>query len=192
MKLFVFDNFGVVMNELSFIWQSRHLNSDEELNRRGEIGHEADEGKISMGEMFHKYGEMINESGNQVEDEWRNTVQVDWGVIEIVRQLRAQGEKVVMFSNASSEMLRDYLANLGILDDFETVFISSEMSCAKPDPESYLYVCREMGVEPSEALMIDDRELNIKGAEAVGMNAIHFTDAESLKKRLIDESLLKI
>ena len=192
MKLFVFDNFGVVMNELSFIWQSKHLHSDEELNRRGEIGHEADEGKISMGEMFRKYGEMIDESGEQVESEWRSTVQVDWAVIDIVRQLRAQGEKVVMFSNATSEMLRDYLANFGILDDFDTVFISSEMSCAKPDSESFLYVCREMGVEPHEALMIDDRELNVKGAEAVGMKVIHFTDAESLKKRLIDESLLKV
>jgi len=45
-------------------------------------------------------------------------------------------------------------------------------------------------VSPAEAIFVDDFIKNVEGAQAVGMNAIHFRDPESA---LVDlKTLLKI
>ena len=40
------------------------------------------------------------------------------------------------------------------------------------------------GLAPHEAVFIDDNRDNVVGAEAVGMAAIHFTDAPALRREL--------
>ena len=191
MKVFVFDNFGVVMNELSYIWEKRHLTSDRELQERSDIGAEADRDEISADEMFRKYGKMIKQTGPEVRAEWRGTVRVNWEVIDIVKDLRKNGYKVVMFSNATSSILRDYMASFGILDEFDRIFISSEMKLIKPEPESFKYVLSEMGVRAKNAMMIDDRERNIAAAEAMGMECILFADAPTLREKLEESGYLQ-
>ena len=58
------------------------------------------------------------------------------------------------------------------------------MGVIKPHPEIFEMMLGQTNTAPQDAIMIDDREYNIDGAKAVGMQAIHFTDALSLKKAL--------
>lgn len=45
---------------------------------------------------------------------------------------------------------------------------------AKPDPRFYRVVCERLGVPPQEAVFLDDTQMCVEGARAVGMTAIRF------------------
>jgi HAD superfamily hydrolase (TIGR01509 family) len=47
---------------------------------------------------------------------------------------------------------------------------------SKPDPRIYLLTCERLGVRPAETVFLDDAELAVDGARAVGMQALLFED----------------
>jgi putative hydrolase of the HAD superfamily len=59
---------------------------------------------------------------------------------------------------------------------FDVVVESSRAGLRKPDPAIYRLVCDELGVEPSEAVFVDDLGVNLKPARAMGMTTIKFVD----------------
>jgi putative hydrolase of the HAD superfamily len=66
--------------------------------------------------------------------------------------------------------LEDAMAELA--DLFDVVIESSQVGLRKPDPAIYELVCRELGVEPREAVFLDDLGVNLKPARAMGMTTI--------------------
>ena len=54
----------------------------------------------------------------------------------------------------------------------------------KPDRRIFEHLVEEFGIEPSEALFIDDSPPNINAAAALGFRAILFTDAAALRLEL--------
>ena len=61
--------------------------------------------------------------------------------------------------------------------------ISGDVGLHKPQPEIYLLACERLGVEPADAVFVDDLRENCDGAEAVGMTALlHRDAAETIAK----------
>ena len=56
---------------------------------------------------------------------------------------------------------------------------------AKPDPAIYRLVLEKLNVQPGEALFLDDKLVNIKAAQALGMHAIQFSTVDRLRSELI-------
>lgn len=109
---------------------------------------------------------------------WR----IDETVMELLDEVRRQ-VPVVLLSNASTR-LEDDLRLSGIYDRFDAVVGSAELGVIKPEPTAYVKAAEAAGVEPARCLMIDDRSENVDGAEAVGMRAVRFTDADALGNEL--------
>jgi putative hydrolase of the HAD superfamily len=63
-----------------------------------------------------------------------------------------------------------------VLDHFDVIVESSRAGVRKPDPAIYEMVCRELGVEPPEAVFLDDLGVNLKPARAMGMTTIKVDD----------------
>ena len=63
-----------------------------------------------------------------------------------------------------------------VLDLFDVVVESSRAGVRKPDPAIYRLVCDELGVEPAEAVFLDDLGINLKPARALGMTTIKVVD----------------
>lgn len=61
---------------------------------------------------------------------------------------------------------------LGELGVFDVVVESSIEGLRKPDPRIYELVCERLGVEPPEAVFLDDLGVNLKPARALGMTTI--------------------
>jgi putative hydrolase of the HAD superfamily len=59
---------------------------------------------------------------------------------------------------------------------FDVVVESSQVALRKPDPAIYRLVCDELGVEPAEAVFLDDLGVNLKPARAMGMATIKVGD----------------
>ncbi|PPJ33711.1 hypothetical protein C5E45_05140 [Nocardia nova] len=65
-----------------------------------------------------------------------------------------------------------------LVDD---IVYSHEVGMAKPNPEIYLLACHRLGVQPSEAVFVDDSEVAVSGAESVGITAVlHESNARTI------------
>ena len=58
-----------------------------------------------------------------------------------------------------------------IFQHFEKLYLSHEVGCRKPAPESFLSVCKLMQCPPSEVIFLDNTKENVAGAKAAGLTA---------------------
>jgi putative hydrolase of the HAD superfamily len=101
-------------------------------------------------------------------------------MLEAVAAARAGGVKTGLISNSWGLGIYDRLDSTEI---FDATVISGEVGLHKPQPEIYLLACERLGVEPAEAVFVDDLRENCAGAEAVGMSALlHRDPADTVAK----------
>ncbi len=92
------------------------------------------------------------------------------------RELRASGLGTALLSNMPAPV-RDYVLRCAWLPEFDAHTFSCDVRICKPDPEIYHDCLTKLGAKASEVLFLDDREPNVRAAEALGWHAVHFTDA---------------
>lgn len=83
-----------------------------------------------------------------------------------------------ILSNSFTGAREKERAAYGFEDICDVVVYSHEEGMAKPDPRFYRVVCERLGVPPQEAVFLDDTQMCVQGARAVGMTAIRFAGNE--------------
>lgn len=102
---------------------------------------------------------------------------IDQDMLEKVRQYRKRF-KSAMLSNYS-EVLRPLLESYWRVDGaFDEIIISWEVKMIKPDPAIFDYTLKKLKVAKEEAVLIDDRIVNIRGAEESGLHTVHFRNKQ--------------
>lgn len=92
-----------------------------------------------------------------------------------LRRLRAAGYRLGLVSNISllGDLVREDLENLGLLDLFDSVVLSSELGLRKPHPRVYEHALAEIGVPAARAIFVGDRlREDIGGPQQAGMRAV--------------------
>jgi 2-haloacid dehalogenase len=113
------------------------------------------------------------------------------GVHEIVDELDARGVPLFGITNFSADFWTPFAAReSAFFSRFRNIVVSGREKLLKPDPAIYHLSLQRFGLQPHEALFIDDRPINIHGAEAVGMHGHVFTDAAALRACLEHHNLL--
>jgi putative hydrolase of the HAD superfamily len=107
-----------------------------------------------------------------------------------VYAIQDAGFKIGILSNMGEDLLKYMRQEFGWLGRFDHHTWSCELNIAKPDPAIYLHTCDKLGVEPGEALFLDDKPENIAAAESVGLAAIQFSTVETLRIQLQSRGLL--
>jgi 2-haloacid dehalogenase len=106
------------------------------------------------------------------------------GTVDVVRDLHAHDMPVLGLTNWSAELYPhapERFEFLALLDD---VIVSGTEGVAKPDPRVYEIVAERSGLPLDRLVFVDDRQSNVDGAAAVGMDAVLFTDAATLRADL--------
>jgi len=67
---------------------------------------------------------------------------------------------------------------------FDFVIASSEQNVRKPDPAFYHLALDRAGINPEEAVFLDDLGINLKPAKALGMHTIKVTNPQDALKEL--------
>lgn len=75
--------------------------------------------------------------------------------VEVLRRLRAARIPTAVVSNIGWDP-RPVFARWGVADLFAALVLSYERGVIKPDPRIFRLACRELGVAPSDALMVGD------------------------------------
>lgn len=113
------------------------------------------------------------------------------GTWALVDRLRARDIPLHAITNWSAETWPEGLkAQPRLGEVFGVTIVSGQEGIAKPDTAIFELFCARAGVAPADCVFIDDGAHNVVGARAIGMDGIHFTDADALEAALIDRGLL--
>jgi HAD superfamily hydrolase (TIGR01509 family) len=89
-------------------------------------------------------------------------------ILDLAKELRRSNIRTAILSNLL-QPLAWFIKKRGKLRDFSPIIFTHEIGVAKPDPKSYEFVIKKLGLRAEECLFVDNRLDNIAGAEAVGM-----------------------
>lgn len=104
------------------------------------------------------------------------TVALRPAMLDCVESLRRRGYRTAVVTNNFKEITALWRARIDIDRLFDTVIASCEVGVRKPDPRIFhLTLERLGGLAPEEAVLLDDFEINLSGARAIGMHGIHVT-----------------
>jgi 2-haloacid dehalogenase len=86
--------------------------------------------------------------------------------------------KVYALTNWSAETWPKACQVFDFLNRFDGVLVSGQENMKKPDPAIFKLTAERFNLEPSTTLFIDDNPRNIKTADEMGFQTIHFTSVE--------------
>lgn len=120
----------------------------------------------------------------QLEADYFSADSLDTDLIALIQTVRANQHPVALLSN-DSPALREKLIGLNIAHLFDPLVISGDIGVMKPVPEAYHAVLERLNLPAHQTIFIDDMPANIIGAQAVGMNAIHYQHGMDLQAALV-------
>ncbi len=104
-----------------------------------------------------------------------NRTEIDQTMLALVDRVRAAGVITAMGTNQNPARGRFMLENMPYAEHFDALFHSWQIGYAKPDPAFYTHIVDALGVEPGEAVFVDDLPANVRGARKAGLQAVHFS-----------------
>lgn len=167
------DQHGLDAGAVAAVAFSQPLYDDTMVGR-----HTAEEWAAEIGRRLADAHDGVDaEAGRQMwlETDWR----VDDAVVELARSLREAGQRIALFSNATTKLEVDMEA-MGVADVFHDVCNSSRLGVMKPHVEAFERVGDELGVPAERLLFVDDRHENVVGALDAGWHAVEMRDADGI------------
>lgn len=96
------------------------------------------------------------------------------GVVEALTQLRRDGYRLWLLSNAQQVFTAYEMRSLGMDGLFDGVYLSSDFLCRKPDTRFLGALLQEHDLRPENCLMIgNDRDTDILGARQLGLATLY-------------------
>ena len=95
-------------------------------------------------------------------------------VPEALAMLRQKGCRLWLLSNAQRVFTAYELQHLGLGEQLDGIYISSDYQCRKPDLRFYRALLEEQKLDPERCLMIgNDRDTDIAGAKNAGLATLY-------------------
>jgi 2-haloacid dehalogenase len=106
------------------------------------------------------------------------------GSVDILEELHKKGTPLYAITNWNQDKFRETRLRFPFLELFRDIVVSGDEKLIKPDAAIYKLCLQRNNIKASESLFIDDSLKNVKGAEAVGMKAHHFSSPAVLRTEL--------
>lgn len=186
MKAVVFDMDGLMLDtERVFVQAWDYAGEKMGLGKTGymtlkTLGMNAD---LSRQVWIEEFGERYNEeelrkyTGEFMKDYYsKNKVPVKKGLYVLLDYLKENGYKLSVASSTKKSQVEQHLKDAGVFEYFDAVICGDMVEKSKPEPEIYLKACAAIGVEPAEALALEDSRNGLLSANRAGMKVIMVPD----------------
>ena len=96
------------------------------------------------------------------------------GALDALAFLRQKGYRLWLLSNAQRIFTAYELQAIGLGDQLDGIYISSDYRCRKPDKRFFRALLEEQRLDPNRCLMIgNDLHTDIGGAKAAGLDTLY-------------------
>ena len=109
-----------------------------------------------------------------------NPAMVKW-----LESVHLGGFKTALLSNMHADMVAKVRREIDWIKHIDFAVFSHEVKLAKPEAKIYEYCLEGLETLPQETLFIDDREVNVEAAEALGIRAVRFESVAQLRSELL-------
>ncbi len=128
------------------------------------------EGNATLSEQDKKfYAEQKNTWYREYLEELR-TDEILPGILRLLHDLKDKGIKIALGS--ASKNSPQILEKLELMNFFDVIVDGNSVSKAKPDPEVFLVAAKQLGVSPSNCIVIEDAQAGVEAAIRAGMKVI--------------------
>jgi epoxide hydrolase-like predicted phosphatase len=184
-KAIIFDFFDVFRTDAYKSWLAEH-----NIPREGEyfeVSRRQDMGEITVDGFLQTLSKLQGRPVTLEELEANATLDND--VVAVTEALKKR-YRIALLSNAPSGFIRGIFAEHDLERLFDEIIISSEVGMVKPSADIFHLTLQRLGVQPSEALFIDDNKKHTQAAEKIGIKSIQFLSAAQLRKELKERGVI--
>lgn len=104
--------------------------------------------------------------------------------VAVLDALRVRGVRLFALTNWSHDTFAIARQCYAFLDWFKDIVVSGAEGMIKPDPAIFQLLLTRGGIDPARAVYIDDTARHVDAAKALGMRALLFRDAATLRREL--------
>ena len=104
--------------------------------------------------------------------------------VRLLPELKKQGFRLYYLSNFPIDIFEEIKTGYYFFRYFDGGVISSEVKFSKPDNRIYEIMLEKYFLLPEECLFIDDLEVNVRAAEALGMKGLVTFGSDEISKEL--------
>jgi HAD superfamily hydrolase (TIGR01509 family) len=99
-------------------------------------------------------------------------IQARPGATELISALRAEGVATAVATTGTSEWVLPLLDTLFGLDAWDIVVTGSDVTALKPDPAVYQETLARLGLQPAEAVAVEDSANGVQAAVSAGLRCV--------------------
>lgn len=144
-------------------------------------------GKETPREFLERVGKKnnSNKSTDKMLSEWtilnsKSKELINWDLMTLIEKLKQQF-KVYVLSDAAG-VTQDDAFTKEIESKFDGFFVSYREGYQKPDKEAFQNFLHKTNLQAEECIFIDDTEVNVKAAGALGFKSFQYVTLEQLKE----------
>jgi FMN phosphatase YigB (HAD superfamily) len=109
-------------------------------------------------------------------------VLINQELLTTLRPLKSEYDLCIYTS--SYDLLHNPQVHSALTSLFRRIFFAKQLNWPKSEPESYLKIAQELGVEPASIFFVDDSPYNITAAQQAGVTAVLFQSNHELSEQL--------
>jgi beta-phosphoglucomutase family hydrolase len=184
----IFDLDGVIVES-----EDAHIESERQTLQKYNVNISAEElhrytgtmAKIMFTELIAKYelNTTFEEINGQKEEILFKLLAQDAeptkGVLNLIQKLQQREIKLAIGSSSTKKLVNFILNKLELTHVFNRVITAEDIKHSKPDPEIFLKAAIELGVKPSQCLVIEDSKLGVDAAKSAGMKCMGYRNPHS-------------
>lgn len=132
--------------------------------------------KYIFGESFDYYTirqRRIELMNNYIEE---NGIEIKKGLFELLDYLRKNNYKTAVATATPYERAEKYLHQINAFDYFDKIIGGNMIENGKPAPDIYLTASKEIKLQPSECIALEDSPNGIKSAYSAGCKPVMIPD----------------
>lgn len=113
---------------------------------------------------------------DMVRDVYSNKVKAKKGAYDFLKLLKASNYKTAIATSNFKTLAISVLQNNNLLNFFDTIITTCEVSKSKSSPDVYLEAAKRLKTSPSNCLVFEDTKIGVSGATLAGMKVIGVYD----------------
>ena len=118
-------------------------------------------------------------------------VPVKKGLVELLHYLKDNNYKTIVATSSNRDRVDKILAQAKITEFFDDSICGDEVTKGKPNPEVFLKSCQKLGVNVSDAIVLEDSEAGIQASYDANIKVICIPDMKYPEKQY-EEKTFKI